>query len=281
MNRPVLNAFLTVVAIYAAIAGGLYLFQRGLIYHPGRTVMSPVDAGVGEMQAVRLETSDGLNAVSWYRAPQGNQPVVIYFQGNAGTIVDRVYKARPYLDRGLGVLLVGYRGYGENKGKPSEQGLYADGRAALGFLKTEGILPGRWVLYGESLGSGVAVELAHEQAVAHGRPVGAVVLEAPFASLVDMGKSLYPFVPVSLLLKDRFESASKVAAIQAPLLVIHGTKDGVVPIAQGRRLFEAARSPKEFLSVEGAGHNNLYDFGVGDRVSKDLPAFILTGRVGN
>lgn len=278
MRPMVLNAFLIVLAIYGALVGSLYLFQRSLIYHPGHAALSPAEVGLNHMGVLRLETSEGLVAVSWYGAPDEGAPVVVYFQGNAGTIADRAHKVRPYLERGFGVLLVGYRGYGANEGKPSEAGLVADGRAALGFLQGEGIAPARWVLYGESIGSGVAVELAREQAVDRSAPVGAVVLEAPFTSLVDMGRALYPFAPISLLLKDRFESLTKIAAIKAPLVVVHGSLDLVVPQTQGQRLFEAAEAPKTFFLVDGAGHNNLYDFGAEGRILGFLAPLLAPGR---
>ena len=153
------------------------------------------------------------------------------------------------------MLLAEYRGYGGNPGTPSEEGFYADGRAALDFLAAREVPAARIVLYGESLGTGVAVQLALE------RRVGAVVLEAPFTSAVDVGADIYPFLPVRLLARDRFDSIAKIAAIGAPLLVLHGEADKVVPVRFGRALLAAARQPKEGVFVPGAGHADLYQHG--------------------
>ena len=182
-------------------------------------------------------------------------PTIAYFHGNAGNIADRGFKVRPFLDAGLGVLLVGYRGYGGNPGAPSEAGLFADGRAALDFLAGQGVPANRIVVFGESLGSGVAVLLASE------RRLGAVVLEAPFTSAADAGQRAYPFLPVRRLIRDRFDSLSRIGAIGAPLLIVHGECDRVVPADQGRRLLAAAAEPKEGVFLPEAGHNDAFEHG--------------------
>lgn len=255
-----INVVLLAAGLYGAFVGALYLFQRQLMYLPATERADPAANGLAEMQAVRLTTDDGLALTGWYRAAAAERPTVVFFQGNAGHIGHRGYKVRPFLDAGFGLLLVGYRGYGGNPGAPSEQGLYADGRAALAFLKDAGVPAKRWVLYGESLGSGVAVQLAHAQAATD--PVGAVVLEAPFTSMAAVAQHHYPFVPALWLVKDRYESLDKIAAIKAPLLVIHGERDDVVPVTFGRTLFAAAREPKESHWISRGGHNDLHDHGL-------------------
>ena len=165
MGRVVFNVILISVFVYAVVVLGLYVFQRSLLYHPGHMNLTPAEAGVPGMRPIHLVAADGVGTVSWYQEAEGQNPTIVYFQGNAGAIADRVSKIQPYLDRGLGVLLVGYRGYGGNEGQPTENGLYADGAAALAFLEREGHSPASWILYGESLGSGVAVELARRHAV--------------------------------------------------------------------------------------------------------------------
>jgi len=257
------SGFSAVLIAYGVIVALLFLFQRSLIYFPSSHRPQPADHGVPEMTVQALESADGLELLAWYRAPQQpDAPVVVYFHGNAGHIGYRGSKIRPYLDAGYGVLLLSWRGYSGNGGSPSEQGLYADGRAALAFLGAEGIPPNRWVLYGESIGSGVAVELARAQAHG-GSPVGAVVLESPFTSLEDMAVFHYPWIPMRWLMRDHYDSLSKIAAIAAPLLIIHGERDRIVPLSNARRLAEAAAlspEPGEMRVIEGAGHNNLYDF---------------------
>jgi len=259
-----INVIAVVVGVYTALVGALYLIQRELIYHPGHEMRSPAASGVPEMRPVELTAADGIKLVSWYRPAREGQPTIVYFQGNAGNIADRSYKARPYLDAGFGLLLAGYRGYGGNPGDPNEEGLYADGRAQLAFLAREGVGPGRWVLYGESLGSGIAVQLAEEQAAK--TPVGAVVLESPYPTLGDAAAAHYPFLPARTLVKDRFDSIAKIGRIRAPLFIAHGEGDAVIPVELGKRLFQAAHPPKESHWIAGAGHNDLQNHGLAAKV---------------
>ena len=246
---------------YGALVGALSVFQRHLMYFPDTHKPEPADFGVPEMGEVILKTGDGLDLMAWYRAPRSDAaPVILYFHGNAGHIGHRAGKVRPYLDAGLGVLLVSYRGYGGNPGSPTEEGLYQDGRAAVAFVTGEGIAARRTVFYGESLGSGVAAQLATE-----GTP-GAIVLEAPFTSAVDIAAKHYPFAPVRYLVWDRFESMDKIANVQAPLFFIHGERDRIVPVGNSRRLFSAASEPKSARYFAAAGHNDLYMHGAAGEV---------------
>lgn len=261
-----MGSVLAVIGIgYALVVAGLFLVQRNLLYFPAGGVPAPAETLVPEMAVVSLITADGLELESWYVPAAVGRPTIVYYCGNGGHIGMRDSKLRPYLDAGLGVLLVGYRGYGDNPGSPSEKGLYADGRAALGFLRGRGVVPRMWVLYGESLGSAVAVQMAFEQPQT-GDPVGAVVLEAPFTSVGDVAQAHYPFVPARWLVRDRFDSASKIARVGAPVYVVHGEGDRIVPLRFGRRLFGSAAEPKEMRVVSEAGHNDLYDFDVAEGV---------------
>lgn len=246
---------------YAALVAGMYVFQRNLMYLPSASMPSPAASGVGEMRTVTLHTEDGLELAAWYRPARPGRATIVYFHGNAGHLGYRAGRVRPYLDAGYGVLLVEYRGYGGNPGRPSEEGLYRDGRAALAYLAGGGVAVRCLVLYGESLGGGVAVQLAVEQA-RKGTPAGAVVLEAPLTSVADIGARHMPFVPVRTLLKDRFNILAKVVEIEAPLLIVHGENDRVVPIGSGRALYAAALPPKDSLWVAGGGHEDLDRFGL-------------------
>ena len=252
---------LYVIFGYSVLVVLTYFFQRSMMYFPDTGYPNRVMAGVPDMDEVRLATADGLELLSWYKPPaeQGGATIV-YFQGNGGNIELRGAKARTLMDAGLGVLLLGYRGYGGNAGRPTEAGLYADGRAALDFLAGRGVAADRIVLYGESLGSGVAVQMASER-----RP-GALILEAPFTSAADVGASAYPFLPVRLLIKDRFDNLAKIGAIEAPLLLLHGEADRVIPVRHGHILLAAANEPKEDLFIPGADHVDLFAYGAAPKV---------------
>ncbi|MBT6441009.1 MAG: alpha/beta hydrolase [Alphaproteobacteria bacterium] len=248
---------------YTTLLGLAFTGQRNLMYFPDVERPDPAAVGVPEMQPVSLETADGLSLLAWYRGPaRKNLPTLVYFHGNAGNIGMRAYKARPYLDAGLGILLTTWRGFSRNPGKPNEDGLYADGRAALDFLKNEGTGIEHTVLYGESLGTGVAVHLAAELAL----PPAAVVLEAPYSSIADVAQARLPFAPIRRLVLDRFDSAAKASDITAPLLIVHGEGDGTVPVRFGRQLLAAAVQPKEGVFLPDAGHNDLYEHGMGSIV---------------
>ena len=251
----------TVAGAYLLALGLLFVLQRQLLYYPSAERPSLESAGLeGRMRSLRLNTADGLELVAWYAAAAEGRPTVVYFHGNAGHIGYRADKVRPYLAAGLGVLLLEYRGYGGNPGRPDEEGLYADARAALDFLDGAGVAAERRVLYGESLGSAVAVQMAVEGAA------GAVVLEAPFTSVPEVGQSKFPIFPVRWLARDRLDSLAKIGAIGAPVLVLHGEQDQIVPIRFGRALFAAANDPKEMRSFPAAGHEDLDAHGVAEAV---------------
>jgi hypothetical protein len=213
------------------------------------------------MREVKLKTADGLELMSWHRAAASGRPTLVYFHGNGGNISYRAFRIHPYLDRGYGLLLVEYRGYGGNPGTPTAQGLYEDGRAAMAFIADQGVPADDVVVYGESLGGGVAVQIAAEQAHAS-KAVGALVLEAPLSSVTDVAAFHYPLVPVRWLLKDRFESAEKIGDVAAPVFIIHGENDRIVPIRFGRALFKAAKEPKESWWISGGDHEDLHHFGL-------------------
>ena len=178
----------------------------------------------------------------------------------------RASKVQPYLDAGYGVFLVGYRGYGANPGKVTEKGLYDDAVAALSYLKSKGITQGNIILYGESLGTGIAVHLAEE------RTPAALVLEAPFSSIADVAQARMPLLPVKYLLLDRFESTSKIVSVTAPTLIVHGAHDGTIPLRFGQKLFAVAREPKTMHVYAEAGHNDLYEHGMATLVIDFLGA---------
>ncbi len=264
-RRPVIW-LLWVLLGYTAIAGALFAFQRRLQYLPSNSIQNAGQVTGGLMTSVSYRTSDGLDLSAWFHPPNDGMPTLVRFQGNGGQHGDRATAMRPYMERGYGVLLAGYRGYGRNPGSPTEQGLYADARAALDWLGAQGHDAGSVAIYGESLGSGVAVQMAAE------RNVAALILQSPFTSAVDVGQTSYPWLPVRVLLRDRYDSLSKIGRVTAPLLLIHGEADRVVPARQGRRLFEAANEPKTAHFIAEAAHNDLDSYDVAEVVLEFLKA---------
>jgi fermentation-respiration switch protein FrsA (DUF1100 family) len=254
MVRPMITALAVLLVGYGLLVGNLYLFQRSLLYPASQFRPAPAQMRVPELQVVSLRTRDGLDLVAWYGAPRGGKPTVVSFHGNGDSIAAHAAFARLLLDRGYGVLLTSYRGYSGNPGTPTEDGLYDDGRAAMDFLEARGAVV---VVHGFSLGSAVAVQMAAE------RKVAGMILDAPFTAAVDVAASAYPFVPVHLLMHDRFDSLAKIGAIRVPALVTHGTRDEVVPAAQFDRIYEAIPGPKSRNMVDGATHNDLWHRGGG------------------
>ena len=249
--------FATALVVYALLIALLYVVQRSLQYHPDQTIPDPPAYGVPEMAAIRIPTEDGFELLAWWRAPRDAElPALLVLHGNAGHIGDRGHKVRDYLDAGYGALLLSYRYNGETGGSPSEANLLADARAGLAYLKGQGISDRRIVFYGESLGSGVAVAMAAVN------PVGALVLEAPYSSMADLAQHHYWYAPARWLVRDRFDSISRIADISTPLLVIHGERDSVIPVKFGRRLFDAASEPKQAHYLPEAQHNDLLDYGM-------------------
>jgi fermentation-respiration switch protein FrsA (DUF1100 family) len=243
----------------------MYLLQRHLIYIPARQVIKLQDYQANDMQSVLLHTKDGLVLNAWYKPAMKQQATVLYFHGNAGHIGYRMPLIRQFINAGLGILLVEYRGYGGNPGSPTEHGLYEDGRAGAQFLQLQGVPSQRWVLYGESLGTGVATQLASEYSVC------AVVLQSPFTSMVALARYHYPWLIVKPW--DRFDSLARIKTIHASLLILHGKRDQLVPYQQGVTLFERAREPKNMLSFTQGDHNNLWGY---QEFSEEVINFIQT-----
>jgi uncharacterized protein len=246
-------ALLLIVLILAFVAT-LWLTQRWLIYFPAADLPSPAAVGLATATEVSFPTEDGLRLGAWFVPAAGASRgiTVLFLSGNGGNRAMRAPFAAALASHGIAMLLVDYRGYGGNPGRPTESGLAADARAARGYLaQRPDVDATRIVYFGESLGTGVAVRLAAEQLPR------ALVLRSPYTSLVDTGRRHYPFLPVSLLLADRFESLDRIGGISCPVLVIAGTRDSLVPADQSERLFEAIRSPnKKLLLIDGADHND-------------------------
>ncbi|HWC92994.1 MAG TPA: alpha/beta hydrolase [Pseudolabrys sp.] len=242
-----LKWLLLAVAGYGALLVLMYVFQRSLMYFPDTKRTPPALAGLPQAEEVALRSSDGERLIAWHVPPRAGQKLVIYFQGNAGGLDLRAERFGRLTADGTGVLALCYRGYGGSTGSPSEAGLIRDALAAYDYAVARHPAA-RIVLWGESLGTGVAVALAAE------REVGGVILDAPFSSIADVGAAAYPFAPVRWLIKDPFHSDRRIARVRAPLLIRHGEDDAVVPIRFGERLFALANEPKRFERFAGEGH---------------------------
>ena len=255
-----------VLLTYVCIIGFVYFYQRKLQYLPSTDSPTPPEwATANGLEEFSVTTADDVTLHGWYWP--GERPVTfVIFHGNGGHRGHRLFWMN-MLRQNLRahVCVIDYRGYGGSEGSPTEAGFYHDAEATLKWLQERAAPPAIYV--GESLGTGVAVELAARQ-----RPRG-LILHSSFSSAVDVGAHVYPYLPVRWMMKDRYDNASKIKKIECPLLVIHGEDDRIVPIAFGRKLYEAAQDPKEWYPVAGAGHNNLV--GVQrDEYLKRLEAFV-------
>ncbi len=258
MKKRAKRLLAVAVLTYLGVCVAVTFLQSRLVYFPTRGYdATPADVGL-EFEDLTLETSDGVSIAAWYVPHSDPKGSVIFCHGNAGNMADRLHSVKLLHDMALSVLIFDYRGFGRSEGRPSEQGTYEDAEAAWRYLiETRGESPGRVVLFGRSLGGAVAIELAYRYACGEReRENGpaALVVESTFTNLVDIGRLHYRFLPVRLLLSYRYASIEKVPAIKCPKLFFHGRDDTLIPFANGRKLFEAAAEPKQFIETPGQ-HN--------------------------
>ena len=230
---------------------GLARLEDSLVYHPSTYPKEEPQPSTFLKEDVSFETADGVKLHGWYCPVEQPRAVVLFAHGNAGTVADRWQKYRLFNER-LGVTILGfdYRGYGKSEGKPSEAGLLADARAARKFLAAKsGVPESDVVLCGQSLGGAVMVDLAAADG-ARG-----LILESTFTSLADVANYKFPLTPPGRILKNKYDSLSKIGAYHGRIVIAHGTADGLVPIDQAKRLYAAANEPKTFVAVQDAGHN--------------------------
>ena len=247
-----IKVLLGVAAAYAVVAFAGYFGQRKLMYFPDRARVQPAEVGLTGVEERVLKTPDGARVVAWYGKARPGQPTLLYFHGNGGSLAIRAERVRRFMAEGWGVYMMTYRGYGGSTGTPTEINNVADARLAYGALVLEGVAANSIIVYGESLGTGIATRIAIE------RPVAGLILEAPYTSIVDVAAQAYPFLPVRWLLVDRYETSRYIANVKVPLLIIHGEHDGVVPVAMGRELVRMANEPKRLVVFPQGRHSNLY-----------------------
>src|SRR4051812_48633596 len=244
---------------YIGVVALMYFAQRALMYFPDTTRWSLAEVGLPQAQEVVLPTSDGEQVIVWHVPARAEKPVVLYFQGNGGGLNLRANRFRRLIADGTGLVALNYRGYGGSSGRATEPGLLRDAAAAYAFT-VHRYGAERIVLWGESLGTGVAVATAAEH------PVARVLLESPFTSTADVAASAFWYVPVRWLMLDQFRSDERIAKVTAPVLIVHGDDDRTVPFALGERLYSLVRSPKHFLRLPNAGHNDHDSHGLLEKV---------------
>jgi len=248
-----LQIILIIFFIYFLVLVFLYFYQRNLLYHPNENNYSEDKISV-DIENVRIKTSDNIELLGWYHEKNLKDfKTLIFFHGNAGSLENRIHKLNHFRDMNINFLIIAWRGFSGNNGNPSEQGLYEDGKSAIDWLIKKGISEKNLILYGESLGTGVATHLAQNKNFA------GVILETPFTSMIDAAKKFYPYIPVKLLLKDKFENYKKIKNINSPILIMHGEVDQLVPFSMGKKIYEIANEPKYSYFTKYDNHMMEYD----------------------
>ena len=252
------------ISIYFIILISTYIFQRNLLYHPTENNYFG-DKILVDVEKIKIRTQDNIQLVSWYHKKNLNKyKTILFLHGNAGSLENRIHKINHFKDMNINFLIIAWRGFSGNEGKPTEKGLYEDARSAVRWLKSNGVGENNIIIYGESLGTGVATEIAQNKNFA------GVILESPFTSMVDAGKDKYPYLPVKLLLKDKYESDQKIKNIKSPVLIMHGKVDNIVPFHMGEKMYELANEPKYYYFSEYDDHMMEYN----EKLLKTLKDFI-------
>jgi fermentation-respiration switch protein FrsA (DUF1100 family) len=245
-------------ACYFGFVTLLYFAQRSILYPiPEKVRTSPAAAGFPEAEEHILSTGDGEKLLAWHVPPQESKPVIIFFHGNGDILAWRVPWFREMTAAGAGLIAVSFRGYAGSSGSPTEAGLLLDAEAAYAFA-VQHYTPERIAVWGFSLGTGPAVALAANQRI------GKLILEAPYTSIADVAAAAFPFVPARWFIRDQFHSDQRIVNVTAPVLIMHGERDGTIPIRFGERLYELARQPKQMIRFPEGGHDDLDKFGAMD-----------------
>jgi len=237
MNK-IYYSLIFVFALYLIITLSLYFFQRKLLYYPLENNYSG-DRLTAPIEKIKIKTKDNIELLSWYHKKNASDyKTILFLHGNAGSLENRIHKINHFKDMDINFLLLAWRGFSGNNGYPTEKGIYEDARSAIRWLKNNGTKEENIIIYGESLGTGVAIEIAQNNNFA------GVILESPFTSMVDAAKNKYPFFPIRFLLKDKYESDKKIKNINSPILIMHGEIDKIVPFWMGKKMYDIANEPK-------------------------------------
>jgi fermentation-respiration switch protein FrsA (DUF1100 family) len=264
LARESMNLILGLVAAYLAICVAAYFLNRSHMYFPDPARVEPKAAGLDGVEEIELAARDGTKLIGWHAPAKDGKPTILYFHGNAANAANRAPKIAMMLNDGFGVFYLNNRGYGGSGGSPTEANNVADALAAYDELRRLGVPADRIAAYGESLGSGQAVRLAAQ------RPVAGVVLEAPLTSTIDVARSVYFWLPLKLVIADHYNIERSIGAVTAPLLILHGEQDEVIPVEMGRRIYGAANEPKRIETFPAGHHNDLFDHGAWEKMREFL-----------
>ena len=254
-NKKMYILFLIILVslVYFFASLGLNIFQRDLLYHPTENNYDG-DKLTVNIEEVKIITDDNIDLLAWYHNKDINKfKTILFLHGNAGSLENRIHKINHFEDMNINFLLLSWRGFSGNKGKPTEKGLYQDARSAVKWLVKQGVIEENIIIYGESLGTGITTEIAQNKNFA------GIILETPFTSMVAAGKSKYPIFPIKLLLKDKYESDKKIKNIKSPVLIMHGEEDQIVPFWMGEKMFQMANEPKYSYFTKFDDHMMEYD----------------------
>jgi hypothetical protein len=252
------------IAAYAVICVAVYFGSRLYMYFPDSTRVAPAEAGLAGVDEVEIAVADGVTLVSWHAPAKEDKPTILYFHGNGANAANRAPKIETIRENGFGVFYLNNRGYGGSGGRPTEANNVADAIAAYDQLAGLGVPARRIVAYGESLGSGQAVRLAAE------RPVAAVVLEAPLTSTIDVARTTYFWLPLGVLITDKYNIERNIRSVTAPVLILHGEQDAVIPVEMGWRVYRAANEPKRIELFPQGVHYDLFDHGAWEKTQAFL-----------
>ena len=252
MNNIYIKSLLLLFILYVGITIIIYFYQRKLLYHPDFNSYVTGHGLNEKFENINFKTSDNLSLKGWFHLKNLEKKTILFLHGNAGSLDNRIEKLNALSKLDINILIIAWRGYSSNPGKPTEAGLYKDAGASIKWLISKGIFEENIILYGESLGAAVAIHSGQFKKFA------GIILEAPFTSMVDMGKKYYPIFPVRFLLKDKFESKNKIKNLISPLLVMHGKKDNIVPFYMGENIFHLAKNPKFKYFTDNDDH--MMDF---------------------
>lgn len=250
-----IKVLIGVAVAWVLVTMGLYLGQRRMMYVPDRTRVDPGSIGLRNVEEVVLTAPDGARLIAWWGKAKPGQPTILYFHGNGAGLADRAPRIERYMGEGWGVFMMSYRGYSGSTGSPTEADNVADAMRTFDHLVAAGVRPQDIIIYGESLGTGVATQVAAE------RQARGLVLDAPYTSIAAVASRRFPILPVDRFILDRYDTHKVIGRVRMPVLIMHGRRDGVIPVEMGREIARLANEPKRYVELPNGQHSDLYTDG--------------------